>query len=448
MVGFLRNWRLVGASALVTVAALFTPMAAAQGGDLWLEAAIEPGSVLVQAQATYRLRFYHAVDVRDLRMTGPQARLADVRPLGPERVYEASQNGRRYRVHERSYAVFPLGSGPLELTGAQVIGRVVTLGASSTDGRQAVRLIADTHSLTVLPVPAAANAAPWLPARALSLSESWSSPVRDLRVGQVLQRSIRIEAAGVDAGQIPPVRVVVPGMQVEAQAPKLENRLESGVNVGVREQSFQLVALRAGPLVLPELQLPWWNLNVGALALARLPGRGWSVDAGVGATAPAGDRRGLADVALAAPPSGMLIESARGWHWLLVTSALVLGVALVLAYLRRPGVRAAWRLQRACRQGRADKVRDALLAQAALNWPLAPPLSLEALAQRCPDQVMRKAIGTLERCLYGPHAGRPDAAALRAAVCAIQRENGGFFGSLRKKSVHQFHPQRPRSKAM
>ena len=437
----------MGAIALVA-ATLLAPIAAAQSRDLWLEAVVEPGSVLVQAQATYRLRFYHAVDVRELSMTGPEARLADVRPLGPERVYEALRDGRRYRVHERSYAVFPLGSGPLALTGAQVSGRVSALGARSGDGRQALRLAAATQTLTVLPVPAAAGVAPWLPARALSLSESWSSPASDIRVGQVLRRSVRIEAAGVDAGQIPPVSVVVPGMQVEAQVPRFENRLDGSVNMGVREQTFQLVALRAGALKLPELLLPWWNLNVGALALARLPGRDWLVDAGAGVAGPKEDRRALAGVALAAPPSGMLIESVRRWPWLPMMSALVLGTALVLACLRHPGVRAAWRLQRACRQGRADKVRDALLAQAALNWPLAKPLSLEVLTQRCPDQAMRQAFGTLERCLYGPLAGRPDAAALRAAVCAIQRENGGFFGSLRKKSVHQFHPQRPRSKAM
>jgi hypothetical protein len=421
MVGFFRNWKLVGASAIAVVAALFTPMAAAQDGNLWLEATIEPEAVLVQAQATYRLRFYHAVDVRDLRMTGPEARLADVRPLGPERVYEALNNGRRYRVHERSYAVYPLGSGPLELSGAQVNGRVAALGARSADGRQALRLAAATQTLTVLPVPAAAGVAPWLPARALSLSESWSGPASDLRVGQVLQRSIRIEAAGVDSGQIPPVRVVVPGMQVEAQAPKFENRLEAGVNVGVREQSFLLVALRAGAIVLPELQLPWWNLSVGALALARLPGRSWLVDAGAGGTMPTEGRPSVVGVALVAPEAETLIDSARWWPWLPVTSALVLGAALALIFLRRGSVRAAWRLRRACRQGRADILRDALMAQAALNWPLAPPLSLEALGQRCPDQAMRQALGTLERYLYGPSTDGKDAAALRAAVRTIQR---------------------------
>jgi hypothetical protein len=433
MVGLRKGWRLAGISAMVAAAALLAPMAAAQSGDLWLEGVVEPGPVWVQAQATYRLRFYHAVDVRDFTMTGPAARLADVRQLGRERVYEALRDGRRYRVHERSYAVFPLGSGPLTLNGAQVSGRVAALGVRSADGRQALRLVAAPQTVTVLPVPAAAGAAPWLPARTISLSESWSSPASDIRVGQVLRRSIRIEAAGVDAGQIPPLSVVVPGMQVEADMPRFENRLEGELNVGVREQRFQLVALRAGELVLPELQLPWWNQNGGGLALARLPARRWRVEAGEGVTASAEDRHAIAGVAHAAAqtPPGRLTGLAGWWSWLPVPMAVVLGAALVLVYLRRPGVRAAWRLQLALRQGRADTLRDALLARAALIWPLAPPLSLEALAQRWPNPAIRQALGTLERCLYGPRAGGPDAAALRAAVRTIQLGSGRFFRSLR-----------------
>jgi hypothetical protein len=429
MVGLRRDYRRVGTSALVAVAALWIPMAAAQSGDLWLEAVVEPGPVWVQAQATYRLRFYHAVDVRDLRMTGPDARLADVRPLGGERVYEALRDGRRYRVHERSYAVFPLGSGPLALSGAQVSGRVAALGARSADGRQALQLAAAPQTLRVLPVPAAAGAAPWLPARTLSLSESWSSPAREIRVGQVLRRSIRIEAAGVDAGQIPPLGVLVPGMQVQADTPRLENRLEGGVNVGVREQSFQLVALRAGAQVLPELQLPWWNLNEGALALAHLPAQRWQVETSAGVTAPTESRHAQTVVVLAAPPPERLIEFTRWRPWLLLTSVLGLGAALALAWLRRPGVRAAWRLQLACHRGEAGVLRDALLAQAALIWPLAPPLSLEALAQRWSDPSMRQALGTLERCLYAPRADEPNTAALRAAVHTIQRGSSAFSRS-------------------
>lgn len=249
---------------LASAAILAAPPAAAQnqGRDLWLEAEIEPAQVYVQAQAIYRLRLYQAVDVRELKINGPSARLADLRQIGGERVYEALRDGRRYRVHERSYAVFPFGSGALELSGAHATGRVVSVSAvgagaaKAADGRQAVRLEAAARTLTVRPVPAsAAGADVWLPAHTLTLSESWSPPAAETRPGQALRRSIRIEAGGIDAGQIPQMQVVAPGMMVDAEAPRLQNRMAGERNIGVREQTFRMVAQRAGEILVPELRL-------------------------------------------------------------------------------------------------------------------------------------------------------------------------------------------------
>jgi hypothetical protein len=133
------------------------PAQAAQ--DVLIEAELEPAEVRVQAQAVYRLRVLHAVDVRELRMVGPSARLADFRVIGDDRVFEAQRDGRRYRVHERSYAVIPFASGTLELSGAYATGRTATT---------AVRLEAPARAVTLLPIEieaAGIDATP-LPARA------------------------------------------------------------------------------------------------------------------------------------------------------------------------------------------------------------------------------------------------------------------------------------------
>ena len=396
--------------------------------DLWLEAELEPKQVYVQAQAIYRLRFYQAVDVRDLQITGPSARLADLRPLGPERIYEASRDGRRLRVRERSYAVFPFSSGPLELSGAYALARAPAVAggaAASTDRRQALRLQAPVQTLTALPVPAAAAGAPWLPARSLTLNENWSTPDTDVQPGQALRRSIRIEALGIDAGQIPPLQITAPGMLVEAEAPRLENLIKGELNIGVREQSFRLVALNGGDILVPVLQLPWWNLATDTLAVATLPARVLRValaDAAptslrpVAATAaplpePASTPAPLPQTARLPPPTPS--------PWLLA-AAVVLAAGLALAYLRHPGVRAAWRLRRACSRGDPGAVRDGLLLWAATLWPQTPPLTLEALAQRLPDPATRQALAALDRCLYGPQPARYDAAVLAATVRAVK----------------------------
>ena len=87
--------RLLLAATFGMAAALAAAAAASQSQDMWLEAGIEPAQVYVQAQAIYRLRFYQAVDVRDLKINGPSTRLADLRPIGTGRVYETLRDGRR-----------------------------------------------------------------------------------------------------------------------------------------------------------------------------------------------------------------------------------------------------------------------------------------------------------------------------------------------------------------
>ena len=417
------------ACALATAAAPIapvTPQIAGPALDLQLEAVLEPAQVYVQTQAIYRLRLYQAIDVRDLKISGPSARLADVRPVGGERVYEALRGGRRYRVHERSYAVLPFSSGALALDGAQASGRIAAMaGAAKTaDGRQPVRLDAPAQTLTVLPVPASAGDFAWLPAHALTLTESWLPSAAVLRPGQSQKRRIRIEAVGIEAGQIPPLQLAAAGMMVQAEAPRLENRLAGERNVGVREQTFHLVALRAGELRVPELQLRWWNLDAAALALATLPARTLQV---APADAAAADIRPM----IQAPPVSVSVWASSPattpylvtpkQSWLLLGASAMLLIGLALAFTRRLVVLAAWRLQRACRQPSAGALRDGLLQWAVAIWPLTPPLTLQALAERIPDPAARRALGVIDRQLYGPSAGPADGAALRAAVRAVKR---------------------------
>jgi hypothetical protein len=414
------------------LAATVLPVAA-QNLDVLLEAEFDPPQVYVQAQAIYRLRFYQAVDVRELKLNGPSARLADLRPLGPDRIYEAQRDGRRYRVHERSYAVFPFSSGPLQLSGAHVLGRIATTSAKSADGRQLLRIDAPSHTLTVHPAPATVGAVPWLPASSLSLSESWSPALAEIHPGQVQRRSIRIEAAGVDASQIPPMQIAADGLLVEAEPPRLENRLAGRLNIGVREQSFKLVALRGGELLLPELQLPWWNVDTNAMASASLPARRLHIAAG--AVQP--DAAPIAAVS----PSTPAVPAQPLPPWLAWLAAALLVTGSVLAYVRRPGVRAAWRLQRACRLGTAAAMRDGLLQWAAAIWPQNRPLTLAALAMRLPDPAAHQALASIERSLYGPAAdlaAEPAAAApLAAAVRTVKRNSRQWRRQCRQGPARQ-----------
>ena len=423
MVGHALGWRrwFAGVTLTTLAGSAAAALASEPNQDVWLEAELQPASLYVQAQAVYHLRFFQAIDVSELQIDGPSARLAQVRQMGEERVSEARRQGQRYRVRERRYAIFPFASGDLALTGAQVRGRVASVAATSDDGRAPLQLLAPTLTLQVRPMPAAAGSGPWLPARQLTLSETWSATGAPWQPGQVLLRTVRVEAVGIDAVQIPPLPVAAPGLLVQAQAPHLENRWDGEHNVGVREQTFALVALRAGTLALPALTLPWWSLTTDAAASARLPPRHWNVLPAH--TAPVADRPAAAPAsasrpAPAAAASPPILVASKTWLWLALGA--LFSATLITVGATRPRVRAAWRLHRAGRSADAGALRDALLQWAATRWPSSPPQTLETLAQRLNDPAASRALAALDRCLYGAGPARCDAAARRATVRAVK----------------------------
>lgn len=372
------------------------PAMAAQ--DVLLEAVLEPEQVYVQAQARYRLRFYHSVDVRDLVLHPPSARVADLRPLGDVRIYESMRDGRRYRVHERSYAVLPFASGELQLAGAHATGRIPASMPRSVDGRQAIRIDAPPRTLKVLPAPIADGH--WLPARSLTLSESW------VPAGAARRRTIRVEATGVNAAQLPALQFAAPGATVQALPARLENRIDGDQLVGIREQGFLVTPVRAGVISLPAVQLHWWTPD-GAPMTATLPASSLQEHADALQVV-----RADADDEMKRHP----VVSLHPLLWLAVVAA-VLGIAVTHAF-RRPYL---LRLMLAGFHGDARTVRTGLLAWAARRWPDAPPRTLAALADLLQDARARRSLAQLDRSLYGAVDQKMDRTALRFTVLQVMR---------------------------
>ena len=383
--------------AILLLAAVL-PAWAAQ--DLLVEAELDLQEVHVHAQAVYRLRFLHAVDVRDVQLSGPQVRLADLRSIGEDRIFEAERNGRRYRVHERKYAVFPFASGTLELAGATVTGRIPASTASMRDGWRPVRVEAPPGALTVLPVDIEADGTHWLPANSLTLTEQWATVENGVH-----RRTLRIEATGVEASQLPELEVKVDGMGVLPGPPRLENKFAGERNVAVREQTYVLMPTKSGLFTVPPLRLRWWNVDTDSERTGDLPGRTLLV----GEQAPAPN----------AASGASLTRTALGHVWAIAAASLT--GALLFVALRSTRMRQSWQLRRACRAADARAVRDGLLAWAATALP-DPPQNLGALAGRMQDSRTRDAILALERSVYGPQSVTWDRGALSALVTRVKRD--------------------------
>lgn len=108
-----------------------TAQASAPSGaerELFLEVESGPENPYVQAQLTYTVRLLHAIQIHEGSLSEPNVKGAVIERLGNDVQYETRRNGRRYRVTERRYAVFPQASGMLEIPAP-------VLDAEVADGR-------------------------------------------------------------------------------------------------------------------------------------------------------------------------------------------------------------------------------------------------------------------------------------------------------------------------
>jgi hypothetical protein len=90
-----------------------------QAGDLFVETEVDDATPIVQGEVRYTVRVFDGVGLREGQLSDPHADNATLTPRGDIRTYETTRGGKRYRVHERDYSLFPQSSGdvtiPLDL---------------------------------------------------------------------------------------------------------------------------------------------------------------------------------------------------------------------------------------------------------------------------------------------------------------------------------------------
>ena len=396
--------------------------AARSARDVFLKVEVAPREVYVQAQLVCVLRVYRAAEFLEAKLSEFDPGRAVTHRLGRDSTYSKVIDGRRYRVIERRFAVFPQASGPLTLPGFRLDARIAEPGAASTmgslfgEGRR-VRIETQPVEVVVKPRPRG-DAAPWLPATAVAFDAQWPEEPPRLVVGEPVTWTMRLDATGVAGEQLPPIELPeLDGVRVYPDQPSVATRTGADAVRGERVQRVALVPGAAGTLAIPEMRVQWWDVEADAPRTAVIPARTLSVaPAPVSAAAPR--------PALVAPPATPETSARR---WQIVSAVLAVAwLATLAAFVRirrrrrgaepatetpageSPPDTAAARRQvlNACNASDSRAARHALLDWAGLAWPESPPRDLIAVAARVRDERFGDAIMALDRALWsGRDAG-------------------------------------------
>lgn len=381
------------------------------GDPAFIEDSIEPQTPYVGQTVVYTLRLFFAVNPINASLSLADASNGDLRQIGQDQRGMQVVQGTPYQVLERHYLLQPERSGALHIPApvfqAQVMPGMVDpfsddmgMGAVSARGR--------ALDLTVRPRPAAA-ADPWLPASSVQLTVD---PVADsARAGEPFSLTVHETGQGVAAAQLP--EIVLPpiaGAQVYPEPSTTSESIVDGKLQSQRTRRFAIVPAQSGSLRLPELTIPWWDVNADRAALARLvppavavaPGRAGAVASG------SGDAAAMTpDANPVSPPIATSPTELRRWQIATGTLIALLLLAIAWGWRRGSGARTTVppspddaaglplpspRLAQALASGDAAQIASALCAAA----PGPRSTQLAQIAERLADPDQRRAVLAFE----------------------------------------------------
>jgi hypothetical protein len=245
--------------------------------ELFLEIEVNKETVYVQEQLLFTIKLYYTINgIRNPQFTELEMDDTVIQLIGSPNQYENLIEGVRYGVYEKRYVIFPQRSGPLQIPDILFRGEV-TDGSSNFVFRnlntRRVTAFIDGITIGVKERPAAAlTNDTWLPVTNLSLEEEWNTDINNLRVGDSIERTITMIADGLDGAVLPPFSPEdISGLNIYSEPADIERNYVDGSIVGSRTETSTLVATESGQIEIPEIQIPWWNVETDTLETAVIP---------------------------------------------------------------------------------------------------------------------------------------------------------------------------------
>ena len=245
--------------------------------ELFLEIETNKESVYVQEQLLFTVRLYYTINgIRNPQFTELEMEDSVIQLIGSPNQYEKLIDGVRYGVYEKRYVIFPQRSGPLEIPDILFRGEV-TDGSSNFVFRnlntRRVTAFIEGVSIDIKERPAAVqNTDFWLPVTNLTLEESWSTDINSLKVGDSVVRTVTMTADGLDGAVLPPFSgTEIEGLNLYPDPPEIERTFVDGAIVGTRIETTSMVPIDSGNVLVPEISIPWWNVETDQLEATVIP---------------------------------------------------------------------------------------------------------------------------------------------------------------------------------
>jgi hypothetical protein len=390
--------------------------------SLFLETELSPSdAIYVQTQLVYTIRLYTSVNLSQATLSELKVNDPDtiIEKLGSDTEYEHHHaNGKRYHVFERKYLVFPQHPGELIFSPIVFSGQVLLRRNSFFDYQtEYTRASSDQIKVDVKPIPAPFHSNNWFAAQDVILKEEWSADPNAITLGEPITWTLTLIAEGCLGNHIPNISLTLPSdLKHYFDKPQVENQSTPNGNRGTKQIKVAVIATKPGEIILPAINIDWWDLKTNQVRQAQLPERIIQVQGGPIAM----NTLQIDQLSLPTPiQEGNPQKSEENtksyqdlplWAWSLIGLNAV-WLVLLVAFLAKKRVSSPskesdslrqikQKLKTACQANDSKQAETFLLAWAKQFFPQQKPLNIAGIKQYVSEE-FQQAIEELYQALYG-----------------------------------------------
>lgn len=241
---------------LFLVLGLFSLTGLAQT-NLWSEVSVNKKSVYqgepveVTVSVFTETWFTQGVNVQNIQVNN--AFTVYFRSLSTSRIIK----GKTYAGVQFFYHVFPYTSNNVEFPSLEILVETPNVGDYKGVER---KVRTQAKIIMVKPIPSAFDADQWLVTNSCVVKDKWSRSLKNIKVGDVIERSINRAVSGTVSELIPPVVWdAVNGVSLYIDRSITQNNKSKTDISATRTDKMRYLFEEEGQVIIPEMTFLWWN---------------------------------------------------------------------------------------------------------------------------------------------------------------------------------------------
>ncbi|OIQ41282.1 MAG: hypothetical protein BM563_00935 [Bacteroidetes bacterium MedPE-SWsnd-G1] len=166
-------------------------------------------------------------------------------------------NGKTYAGVQLYFNVFPHENEPIEFPSLEI-----EVETPDPGGYKGIRHVVKTNprTINVKSIPPNFDADSWLVTSWMSASENWKGDLKNVKVGDVLERSIYRNASNTVSELIPPVKWdTIANVSLYPTRSEVANNKTKTAISATRTEGVRYLFEKEGEIIIPKKELTWYN---------------------------------------------------------------------------------------------------------------------------------------------------------------------------------------------